>query len=347
MKHINIINNKILAYYKDNKRPLPWRTSQDNNQNPYFTLVSEIMLQQTQVKTALSYYKRFIKKWPTIEKLAYADLDEVLVMWSGLGYYNRAKNLLKTAKIVLKKYNKVIPSNRDSLLNLPGIGEYTAAAIRSFAFGKHEVALDTNVKRFIVRVYGLDDSILANYKKIAFYGLKVFPKNNSGRFAQAVMDFSSAVCTKVNPSCQNCFLRKNCKYSEKSIVNSRKLSSKRVKKKYSIVQLYLFKKKYFFLKKRPLHKMLGGLYEVPGSKWKVDAWPDFPKNFKEKHFIPGIINYKFSHFELKTRVIIIHLRIKNLEQQEGKWVSQEDLNQIPVSTLTKRIIAHSLKYVAL
>ena len=343
MKHINIINNKILAYYSENKRLLPWRTIQDNDQNPYYTLVSEVMLQQTQVKTALGYYKRFIKKWPTIEKLANADLEEVLVMWSGLGYYNRAKNLLQTAKIVLYKHKKKIPSNKEELLKLPGIGEYTAAAIMSFAFGKHEVALDTNVKRFIMRVYGLDKSIASSKKKIAFYGLKVFPKNNSGKFAQAVMDFASEVCTKLSPSCQDCLLKKNCKSYINGITYSKKLNSKLVIKKFSIVRLYVFKKKYFFLKKRPINQILGGLYEVPGSEWKLDVWPDFPKNYKEKYLMPEIINYKFSHFELKTKVIIINLKVKSLKQKNGIWVSQEGLNKIPISNLTKKIIAHSLK----
>lgn len=343
MKHINIINNKILAYYRKNKRLLPWRTIQDNDQNPYYTLVSEIMLQQTQVKTALGYYKRFIKKWPTIEKLASADLEEVLVMWSGLGYYNRAKNLLKTAKIVLYKHKKKIPSNKEELLKLPGIGEYTAAAIMSFAYGKHEVALDTNVKRFIVRVYGLDKSIESSKKKIAFYSLKVFPKNNSGKFAQAVMDFASEVCTKSSPSCQDCLLKKNCKSYINGITYSRKYNSKLVKKKFSIVQLYVFKKKYFFLKKRPINQLLGGLYEVPGSEWKLDTWPDFPKNYKENYLMPEIINYKFSHFELKVRIIIINLKVKSLKQKNGIWVSQEGLNKIPISNLTRKIITHSLK----
>ena len=240
-----------------------------------------------------------------------------------------------------------IPSNKEDLLNLPGIGEYTAAAIMSFAFGKHEVALDTNVKRFIVRVYGLDNSIASSKKKIAFYGLKVFPKNNSGKFAQAVMDFASEVCTKSSPSCKDCLLKKNCKSYIKGITYSKKLNRKLVIKKFSIVKLYVFKKKYFFLKKRPINQILGGLYEVPGSEWKLDVWPDFPKDLKEKHLIPEIITYKFSHFELNTKVIIIHLSVKNLEQQEGIWVSQEDLNQIPISTLTKKIITYSLKYAAL
>ena len=343
MKLSDIINKKILAYYRDNKRTLPWRTSQDNNQNPYYTLVSETMLQQTQVNTALSYYKKFIKKWPTIESLAEADLEDVLIMWSGLGYYNRAKNLLKTAKIVVNRYNKIIPCNREYLLRLPGIGEYTSAAIMSFAYGKHQVPLDTNVKRFIIRVYGLDESFSLNKKKIGIYGLKVFPKNNSGRFAQAVMDFASAICTKVKPSCQKCFLRKNCKFTIDSLKKNKVLNSKLVKKKFSIVQLYLYKKKYFFLKKRPLNKILGGLYEVPGSKWNLDNWPTLPKNFKESDLLAGIINYKFSHFELKTRVIVIHLKDKILEKENGIWVSKKDLSQIPISTLTKKILAYSLK----
>ena len=205
----------------------------------------------------------------------------------------------------------------------------------------------TKQARSMVTVYGLNDNIAFNKKKIALYGLKVFPKNNAGRFAQAVMDFASAVCTKVNPSCHSCLLRKNCNYSVKKLFNISKLKSKPVKKKFSIVKLYLFKKKFFFLVKRPLHKMLGGLYEVPGSEWKVGVWPDFPKSLKNKYLIPGFVNYKFSHFELNTKVIIIHLRVKNLEQQEGIWVSQEDLNQIPISTLTKKIITYSLKYAAL
>ena len=155
MKHVTKIKNKILSYYIDNKRPLPWRTKDDNDQNPYYTLVSEIMLQQTQVKTALEYYNKFILKWPNIESLSRANVDEVLVMWSGLGYYSRAKNLLKTAKIIQKQYNSKIPNNRENLLKLPGIGDYTASAIMSFAFGKYAIILDTNIKRFLIRIFGL------------------------------------------------------------------------------------------------------------------------------------------------------------------------------------------------
>ncbi len=128
-KKNSIIRKKILAYYENNKRDLPWRTEQDNNQNPYFTLVSEIMLQQTQVNTALVYYEKFIKKWPNLNSLAQANIEDVLTMWSGLGYYSRAKNLLKAAKIISEKHNGAIPDKYEDLICLPGIGEYTASAI--------------------------------------------------------------------------------------------------------------------------------------------------------------------------------------------------------------------------
>ena len=201
----DIIKNRILSYYKNNKRKLPWRTKEDNNQNPYHTLVSEVMLQQTQVKTATSYYKRFIKKWPNIKSLSNANLDEVLVMWSGLGYYNRAKNLLKSAKIITTKFRGNIPSNKESLISLPGIGDYTSAAIMSFAFGKHALAIDTNIKRFFIRVFGLNNNKKNDLKQISIIASRVFPKNNSGKFAQALMDFSSDICKKKNQNVQDAF----------------------------------------------------------------------------------------------------------------------------------------------
>ena len=211
-KKNNIIRKKILSYYKNNKRSLPWRTAEDNNQNPYFTLVSEIMLQQTQVSTVLSYFEKFIKKWPDLNSLAHANIEDVLVIWSGLGYYSRAKNLLKAAKIIKEKHNGIIPYKYKDLIDLPGIGEYTASAITSFAFGKFSVVIDTNIKRFITRVNGLHKDDMLNKLKINEIGKKMFPKSNSGKFAQAIMDFSSDICTKRNPSCNKCFLRNNCKF---------------------------------------------------------------------------------------------------------------------------------------
>ncbi len=242
-KKYTIIREKILSYYENNKRDLPWRTKQDNNQNPYFTLVSEVMLQQTQVNTALSYYKKFITKWPTIDRLAKADEEDVLTLWSGLGYYSRAKNLLKAAKIISVKYNGIIPNKYENLISLPGIGEYTASAIISFSFGKFSVVIDTNIKRFIGRINGLQNIVSTNKNEFYKLGIKLFPKDNSGKFAQAIMDFSSDICTKKKPSCSNCFLKLYCQFDETFEKNSKK---KKIKKKYSLVFFLYFKKQIFF-----------------------------------------------------------------------------------------------------
>ncbi len=338
-KHNTIIKNKIIAYYENNKRNLPWRTEKDNDQDPYFTLVSEIMLQQTQVNTVLDYYKRFLQKWPNIDSLSKASTEEVLVLWSGLGYYNRAKNLLKSAKIIKTNFNGIIPNKLEELLSLPGIGEYTACAIISFAYGKFSLVLDTNVKRFIKRIYGLNNKNKLEKEEINKYGLKLFPRDNSGKFAQALMDFSSDICTKIKPSCSSCFLNTYCKYDKENEEPSKKLL---IKKKFSIVFFYLYKKKFFFLKKRSLTSLLDGMYEVPGTAWTEEKWPNINMDLKKKNFLPGIIKYKFSHISLETKVYKVEIRKKEVIKEKGVWVSIEKLHDIPVSGLTKKIIKHSI-----
>ncbi len=328
-----------MTYYKNNKRSLPWRTQQDNNQNPYFTLVSEIMLQQTQVNTAIDYYKRFITKWPDLKKLAQANIEDILIMWSGLGYYNRAKNLLKAAKIICKKYNGIIPSKYEDLICLPGIGEYTASAIVSFSFGKFSVVIDTNIRRFISRINGLSKNDMANKKKVNEIGKKLFPKSNSGKFAQAIMDFSSDICTKINPSCHKCFLKNNCKFD----LNLEEYKErKKIKKKYSLVFFYVFKNKFFFLRKRFLSGTLGGMYEIPGTDWKYRSWPKPPGNLDSMYILPKIIRYRLSNTDLSTKIYKVNVKNKYKIKEQGVWVSYSGLKNLPLSVLTKKIINYCL-----
>ena len=338
-KKNSIIRKKILAYYQNNKRDLPWRTKQDNNQDPYFTLVSEIMLQQTQVNTALGYYKKFIKKWPNLNSLAQANIEDVLTMWSGLGYYSRAKNLLKTAKIINEEYDGIIPNKYKDLIRLPGVGEYTASAIVSFAFGKFSVVIDTNVKRFISRVNGLNKNDIVNKFKFNEMAKKMFPKSNSGKFAQAIMDFSSDICIKRNPSCSICFLKNNCKFD---LSLEKKHKRKKTKKKFSIVFFYIFKNKYFFLKKRAISGILGGMYEVPGTEWESKSWPKLTLKFKSISFLPKIIRYKLSNTDLHTKIYKINVKNKNDIKESGVWVRKPDLEGLPISVLTKKIIIYCM-----
>ncbi len=334
-KKNNIINVKILAYYENNKRDLPWRTKQDNNQNPYLTLVSEIMLQQTQVNTVLDYYEKFIKKWPNLNSLAKADIEDVLTMWSGLGYYSRAKNLLKAAQIISEKHNGIIPNKFEDLIRLPGIGQYTASAIISFAFGGYSVVMDTNIKRFIIRINGLNKKEILNNRKVNEIGKQMFPKSNSGKYAQAIMDFSSDICTKRNPSCSKCILKNYCKFDLKS---EKSFERKKVKKKYSLVYLYLLKNKSFFLKKRSLSGALAGMYEVPGTEWKNNSWPEVPIKLKSINALPKTIKYKMSNIELQTKIYKVNIRNKNDIKELGIWTNYSGLSSLPVSVLTKKII---------
>ncbi len=338
-KKNRFIRKNILAYYKNNKRNLPWRTEKDNNQNPYFTLVSEIMLQQTQVNTALSYYEKFIKKWPNLNSLAQANIEDVLTVWSGLGYYNRAKNLLKAAKMICDKHKGIIPNKYEDLIYLPGIGEYTASAIVSFAFGKFSVVIDTNIKRFISRIYGLNKNDMVNKFKFNEIGKKLFPKSNSGKFAQAIMDFSSDICTKKNPSCTKCFLKNDCKFD---LSLEKNYERKKVKKKFSVVFFYIFENKYFFLKKRDVSAALGGMYEVPGTVWQLKSWPKLPTKFKFMSALSKTIRYKLSNTDLETKVYKVNVKSKGDVKESGVWVSKLDIENLPLSVLTKKIIKYCM-----
>ena len=232
--NINIIQKKIKQYYKKRGRELPWRKKGKINQNSYETLISEVMLQQTRVNTVLKYYKKFLVKFPNLKALAIAKNEEVLKMWSGMGYYKRAINLHNSAKIIIKNFAGKIPSEKEELKKLPGIGEYTSSAIASFAFGKDEVVIDTNVDRFISRIFNINYRELKNVQKKVFEN-KLFPKKNKGDFAQAIMDFSNEYCLKLNPKCEICIISKYCNYEKNENVKNIKL-----KKKKSFVPAILF-----------------------------------------------------------------------------------------------------------
>ena len=206
------LTDNLLNWYSKNKRKLPWRQKK-NNINPYFILISEIMLQQTNVNTVIYYYKKFIFNWPTIESLSKARLDTVLFIWQGLGYYNRAINLHKTAKIICSKYNGKIPSTYDTLIQLPGIGEYTANAIMALAYNKNTIGIDVNISRVISRLYNLNPN---NKKEISKNLCKLLPTNKCNNFMQGLMDVGAKICKKKNINCLICPLKKYCNfYNEK------------------------------------------------------------------------------------------------------------------------------------
>ena len=350
MQNNKKIRKYILHYYRLNKRKLPWREIGNKLQNPYYTLVAEIMLQQTRVDTVKNYYLKFLSKWPSINLFSKANQSEVLTFWSGLGYYRRALNLHKTANLIVKNYKGIVPDEYLTLKKLPGIGDYTASAIIGFAYGKYSIIIDTNIKKFLSRVYGLSEEQITSKKKIYELAVNLFPKRKSGDFAQAIMDFSSDICTNTNPKCFICKINSNCNYKKGEI--KKKLITKPAKKKmYSVVYFYIYKRKYFLLRKKPLNTILGGLYEVPGSNWlkiKTEEKDNIlePYSFLkyDKLYVRKLIKHEFTHITLYTNVIILEVFDKKFRKNsslEPRWFRVEELNKYPVSSLTKKIVNYS------
>ncbi len=206
--NLNQFHDDLLNWYQKNQRQLPWRDTRD----PYLIWVSEIMLQQTQVQTVIPYYLRFIKLFPTIQTLAEADINKVLKAWEGLGYYSRARNLHKAAKVVHKEFSGSLPQSVSELKKIPGIGDYTAAAILSIAFNQATPAVDGNIKRVFSRLKTISDPVnhsasLKNYKAFAN---KLMNQTAPGQYNQALMELGALICKPKIPSCHKCPVSNHC-----------------------------------------------------------------------------------------------------------------------------------------
>ena len=207
------IPKKILYWYDNNKRSLPWRKKNTKKNHEYFTLVSEFMLQQTQVVTVIPYFNRFINKIPNLKKLSKTQDRELIKLWEGLGYYSRVRNLKKTAKIIISKYHGKIPNNYEDLISLPGIGNYTANAILAIAFNKSYIPLDGNIERVLKRYLYLkkDKEIQKDnlIEKKSIFGIS----SRASDYAQALMELGAMICKPKNPECSECPIAKGCKLS--------------------------------------------------------------------------------------------------------------------------------------
>ena len=236
--------NQLLHWYKNNKRTLPFRNTKD----PYKIWVSEVMLQQPQIKTGIPYFNRWVKEYPTSKSAADASLDKLLKLWEGLGYYRRCRNFHKALKIVEQKYEGEIPNNFDEFLTLPGVGEYTAGAVLSIAYQKCIPAIDGNVKRVMARILGIRNLTIKNQKRLKSNVQKLIPTTNPGNFNQALMELGALICTPINPSCEICPLSNYCKaykYKEPALYPLKK--KKKSKPHYIVVAGIIWRDDKFFI----------------------------------------------------------------------------------------------------
>ena len=333
--------NFFLNWYSLNKRDLPWRKAK--HQNFYNIWISEVMLQQTLVKSVIPYYEKFLKKWPNFNSFKNASLEEILFIWQGLGYYQRAKNLFK-AKEFLKKNKLVVESK--NLKKIPGIGDYISCSISAILKNEACAVIDGNIKRIIRRVFDLDENDKLLKKKIIFISNELTPENKNGIYCQSLMDFANLVCKAKKPICNNCEIQTICKYNDKKTI-----SIKNTRKKVEKIGIGFFvRKDKKFLIEISQKNLLEGLYSIPFSdffiakninekkfiKKSVSDWILLNK-IKKEYKIIGEVIHKFSHFHLKLFLVDIKLD-KTINFKKYEWITLEKFNLRPQSTLTRKIL---------
>ncbi len=261
-QNISKIQKQLLQWFASNARTLPWRT----HRTPYTVLVSEFMLQQTQVATVIPYFQRFIKRFPTIEKLARARIDSVLKLWEGLGYYQRARNLHKTARIIVNEHGGRFPQTKETLMELPGIGSYIGAAVASIAFGENQAVVDGNVLRVLCRLFRIKTDPKENQtkKKLDKIAQSLLPTGRAGAFNEAMMELGATVCTPKNPLCEKCPIKMHCKaqkHNEQDTLPA-KAAAKAISTKITAAAI-IIAGGYVLIRKRGDTRLLAGLWEFP------------------------------------------------------------------------------------
>lgn len=330
------ISDKVLQWYDANRRTLPWRYEQGQIADPYRVWLSEMMLQQTQVDTVIPYFHKFTTKWPTVNDLAKTDLDEVLHMWQGLGYYARARNLHKCARMVAEQLNGQFPGNSVELANLPGIGPYASAAIAAIAFNVPATVVDGNVARIVSRVFGFSTPIQRNQKQIYTAAESLTPPLRAGDYAQALMDIGSGICKPRSPECTQCPLQQACKAYKSGTPEQfpGKLIKPSIPTRYAVAFICTNDNQ-ILLRKRTGQKMLHGLWELPGSDWYVDSLPELPEGINEPYVD---VKHTFSHFHLISRVVLASAIDSEYLNGSEILCNIHDFDQLALSTLTKKLL---------
>lgn len=319
MTHQNpVFAKKLIRWYLQNKRDLPWRKSKD----PYLIWLSEIILQQTRVAQGMPYYNKFVESYPTVYHLANASEAQVLKSWQGLGYYTRARNLHHTAKKIASDYNGQFPETYAELIKLKGIGDYTASAIASFCFDKPEAVVDGNVYRVLSRIFGIGTPINTSAGQNEFKALaqRLIDMNQPGKFNQALMEFGSEQCTPRNPECASCIFKLDCVAYQHSKIEILpvKLKSKPVKKRYFNYFVVLLPENKTMLQQRKEKGIWKKLYEFPLVETKkkvaldeleqVEEFQEFATNWRPDSIVlynDKPIVHKLSHQHIFTRFWIV------------------------------------------
>lgn len=341
----------VLAWYDRHHRDLPWRVSppmaaRGERPDPYRIWLSEVMLQQTTVQAVKAYFALFTTRWPTVTDLAEAETEDVMKSWAGLGYYARARNLKKCAEAVAFQHGGIFPDSEDGLKALPGIGDYTAAAIAAIAFNRKSAVLDGNVERVISRLHAIETPLPAAKPEMRALVAAMTPADRPGDFAQAMMDLGATICTPRRPACALCPLNGRCRvlgHADPELY-PRKAAKKAKPVRLGAAFVAEDETGAVFLRKREETGLLGGMTEVPGSGWtaRIDGETGLAAApFAADWQACGTVTHVFTHFELRLSIYRSRLP-RQTQSGDGWWQARETLDGEALPTVMKKAIKQAI-----
>ena len=345
--NLSLMRRRLLNWYRQSRRDLPWRRSRD----PYAIWISETMLQQTQVKTVLPYYGRFMTAFPTVQSLARAPLPRVLRLWSGLGYYRRAENLHKAARQIVRQYDGIVPRDYARLRALPGIGDYTAGALLSIAFGEKYPAIDGNVRRVVGRLV-----VTKSNQEIHTYAAKLAKTSQPGNLNQALMELGATVCTPSEPDCDNCPVAAHCR--SRSQPGQRLAKAPRAKVTFREVTWPLAIVNYrgkILLRRRQADGLLAKLWELPGAEIEPTAKPEavIKKELRPLSVTGleaqclGELRHSITNRRIHAPVLLYRWPVNTAVPQdkpEWRWIVPTQLHHYATSALTSKAVKLFIDY---
>ncbi|MEH2557782.1 A/G-specific adenine glycosylase [Bradyrhizobium algeriense] len=340
----------LLDWYDRHRRRLPWRPPAGERADPYRVWLSEIMLQQTGVKTVGPYFERFLARWPDVASLGRASQDDVLRMWAGLGYYSRARNLHACAVAVLRDHGGVFPNTEEGLRKLPGIGPYTAAAIGAIAFDIRTMPVDGNIERVVSRLYAVEEPLPQAKPLIQELAATLLGLSRAGDSAQALMDLGSSICTPKKPACALCPLNEDCMARTRG--DQETFPRKAPKKTGTLRRGAAFivtRGDELLVRTRAEKGLLGGMTEVPGSEWLAGhddkaALKQAPalKGVERWHRKAGVVTHVFTHFPLELVIYTADVAARTRAPEDMRWVPIATLAGEALPNVMRKAIAHGL-----
>ncbi len=342
---------RLLAWYDRHRRRLPWRAPPGEAADPYRVWLSEIMLQQTTVKAVGPYFEKFLARWPTVEMMARASLDDVLRMWAGLGYYSRARNLHACAVAVARDHGGAFPDTEPGLRALPGIGPYTAAAIAAIAFARRTMPVDGNIERVVSRLFAVEEPLPQAKPRIQELAATLLGPERAGDSAQALMDLGATICTPKKPACALCPLDEGC--AARARGDQETFPRKAPKKTGALRRGAAFvvtRGDALLVRTRPAKGLLGGMTEVPNSQWlaaqdDAAALAQAPAigGVRRWHRKAGVVSHVFTHFPLELVVYTARVPPRTRAPDGMRWARMATLHDEALPNVMRKAIAHGLE----